>query len=221
MIEGIKLIEEVLSHDSDRIDCIYCLEDAQIKSSGGAEIRIISQKDLERISSLKNPNQALAVIKQEKSHSIDFESDKMTLVLDQINDPGNLGTIIRTADWFGIKQIICSPDSVDCYNPKVIQSTMGSIFRIKIIYTELSPALSQFEENGFKLLSAEMEGENALEFQYPKKSLMIMGSESHGVSSELSEKCIKISIPKRGQTESLNVAMAAGIICAAYSRSAN
>lgn len=212
LVEGVKLLNELLEQDKFEIQHIYCVEDAALNQLNGAELTIVSAKELERISSFKSPNQVVAIVKQATPVAIDYVSNQTCLMLDSINDPGNLGTIIRTADWFGIKQVICSNDSVDLYNPKVVQSTMGAIFRVDVIYAELTSALVEFQKKDFDLLSAEMDGENAFEKKYGSKSLLLMGSESHGVSEQLSGLCTKISIPSFGETESLNVGMATGII---------
>lgn len=218
IVEGVKLLNELLAQDTFEIQDLYCLESVELNQINGASIHIISNKELERISALKSPNQALAVVKQNNSKKIDFKGEGAHLILDSINDPGNFGTIIRTADWFGVKQIICSPNSVDLYNPKVIQSTMGAIFRVEIIYADIIPVLSEFKENDFELLSAEMEGESIFEKDFQAKTVFVMGSESHGVDDSISKACDKITIPAFGKTESLNVGMATGIILSHYAK---
>ncbi|MEA3494426.1 MAG: RNA methyltransferase, partial [Bacteroidota bacterium] len=133
------------------------------------------------------------------------------LLLDSIRNPGNLGTIIRIADWYNIKQIICSPDCVDVYNPKVVQSTMGSIFRVKIIYQELGEFIDN--NNEYNYYNAELNGENIHTLKFKKPTAIIIGNESTGVSDNLTKKVKnKISIPKYGNAESLNAAVATGII---------
>lgn len=214
-----KLVNELLEQDRFEVSHIYCTEDYTISELKGAEITLVSDKELERISTLKNPNQVLAVVKQIISKELNYSNEQLSLMLDTVNDPGNLGTIIRTADWFGVNQLICSLNSVDIYNPKVIQSTMGAIFRLNIVYTNLNEALNEFKKNGFDLVSAEMDGESIYETDFKTKTLLLMGSESHGVDEELSNLTRKITIPAVGQTESLNVAMATGIILSHYSKS--
>ncbi len=218
IVEGVKLLNELLAQDKFEIQDIYCLESVELNELKGATIHLISNKELERISTLKSPNQVLAVVKQNNSNKIDFEADGARIILNSINDPGNFGTIIRTADWFGVQQIICSSNSVDLYNPKVIQSTMGAIFRVEIIYTDIIPALALFKEKDFELLSAEMVGESIFETDFQAKTVFVMGSESHGVDEAISKVCDKITIPAFGKTESLNVGMATGIILSHYAK---
>ena len=138
------------------------------------------------------------------------------MLLDDVKDPGNLGTIIRTADWFGISQIICSPESVEMYNPKVVQASMGAIFRMNVMYGALEGALLELIDAGFSTYGADMDGTNALEVKLPAKTALVMGSESHGLSEGIKSKVEALTIPKFGESESLNVAMAAGILMSVY-----
>ncbi|MBB6369845.1 TrmH family RNA methyltransferase [Chryseobacterium shigense] len=171
----------------------------------------ITENELKKISFLKTPKDSVAVcyLPEEKN----TEDKDIQLVLDGIQDPGNLGTIIRLADWFGIEQIICSEDTVDVYNPKVIQATMGSFTRVNIIYTNLVKYLSETENIN---IGTDMDGENIYSFERPGKLNLILGNEGNGMRPEtekLLQKCI--TIPRFGKsqsTESLNVSMAAGII---------
>ena len=178
----------------------------------------IKLAELERITHLKTPNKVLAVVKLPEfsfQHS-NFEQG-YSLVLDGVSDPGNLGTIIRTADWFGIENIICSDDAVDVFNPKVVQSTMGSLFRMKITYT----SLPLFFETAPKIPVAGMllSGENIFETTLSAPAFIVLGSESHGISKEVLS-CVNhsLTIPGKGRAESLNVAVAAGIVCAELSK---
>lgn len=171
----------------------------------------ISENELKKISFLKNPKDSVAVCVLPDNSKL--EEKNFQLVLDGIQDPGNLGTIIRLADWFGIEQIICSEDTVDFYNPKVIQATMGSFTRVNIAYCNLTEYLSATKNTN---IGTDMEGENIYKFEQPQKINLILGNEGNGMRKETEDLLHKkISIPRFGKsqsTESLNVSMAAGII---------
>jgi TrmH family RNA methyltransferase len=212
IVEGEKMVNELVASDFE-IEVIYGVEDLLSYPS----IVSITEKELASISLLKTPNKYFAVAKQKNFYSTNFEG--LTLVLDNIQDPGNLGTIIRIADWFGISTIVCSPTCVDLYNPKVVQATMGSLFRLNVIYTDLIPFL---EDNKDKAIyGALLGGENVYEANIQKdNSILIMGNESKGVSKTLKPFINhKISIPQFGKAESLNVAVATAILCSEYRRS--
>ncbi len=169
----------------------------------------IDETDLERISLLTAPNKVLAVVQKITPSHIDT-TDKITLVLDTIQDPGNMGTIIRTADWFGIDQVVCSHDSADIYNPKVVQATMGSIARVKTMYTDLQPWLQQ---QRVKIYAAALEGKDIRKINKIPEGIFIIGNESKGIHVDLLQMAHeKITITKSGKAESLNAAVAAGII---------
>ncbi len=209
MVEGNKIIcelfnsnikvKEILSTDPQKLD------------RTDIPITHISENELKKISFLKTPKDSVAVCYLAEEEP--WADKKIQLVLDGIQDPGNLGTIIRLADWFGIEQIICSEDTVDVYNPKVIQATMGSFTRVNMVYTDLVGYLSQTENIN---VGTDMDGENIYTFEKPEKINLILGNEGNGMRPEtesLLQKCI--SIPRFGKsqsTESLNVSMAAGII---------
>jgi TrmH family RNA methyltransferase len=148
-----------------------------------------------------------------------LEDKGLTVALDAIRDPGNLGTIIRLCDWFGVKQLVCSETKVDCYNPKVIQATMGSLTRVNVVYTDLKKYLS---ETNLPIFGAFMDGTNVYKTNLPKNGILVMGNEANGVSEEISTLITeKIAIPRFGdlqQTESLNVAMATGILLNEFKR---
>ncbi|REC66821.1 RNA methyltransferase [Chryseobacterium flavum] len=209
LVEGNKIICELFNSDI-KIKEIYSTDPQKL---GRTDIPVthISENELKKISFLKNPKDSVAVcylVPEEKAGDKDIQ-----LVLDGIQDPGNLGTIIRLADWFGIEQIICSEDTVDFYNPKVIQATMGSFIRVNTVYTNLIEYLSETKNIN---IGTDMEGESIYTFQRPEKINLILGNEGNGMRPE-TEKLLQksISIPRFGKsrsTESLNVSMAAGII---------
>lgn len=207
VVEGKKNVEELINSNWD-IEFVALTASANIDYSDTLEI---SPKDLKQVSSLKNPDGILAVAKQ-KQFDLDFNRDELVLALDNINDPGNLGTIIRTADWFGIKNIICSPTTVDCYNPKVVQSTKGSLFHININYFDLEEVLKKFSG---EIIGAALDGEPFSLSKTNGNTILLMGSESHGISSKLESLLTKkVLIPKKGKAESLNVGIATGILLA-------
>lgn len=213
--EGVKVVNELLN-SSLKVDTIFATDDFKT-SIYEDKIVIISEQELRKISNLKSPNKVLGVfrIPEEK----EFQNNGLTIALDAINDPGNLGTIIRLCDWFGVQQLICSKDTVDCYNAKVVQASMGSLTRISIKYTDLENYL---QETKLPTFIADMDGENVYQSNLPKEAILIMGNEANGVSEEIKKVVTnKISIPRFGkiqETESLNVATATAILLSEFRR---
>ncbi len=209
MVEGNKIICE-LSNSNFKVKEILSTDPQKLDRTD-IPITHISENELKKISFLKTPKDSVAVCYLGDEEKLEDKS--IQLVLDGIQDPGNLGTIIRLADWFGIEQIICSEDTVDVYNPKVIQATMGSFTRVNLIYTDLVEYLSKTENVN---IGTDMEGENIYTFEKPEKINLILGNEGNGMRPETEKLLHKsISIPRFGKsqsTESLNVSMAAGII---------
>ena len=206
VVEGEKIVNDFLNSDW-KIEQIYAT-----KQWEGDAVEV-SIKELERISSLKTPNKVLAIIKMPQRKSV--ISGNLVLALDNIKDPGNLGTIIRLADWFGIQHIICSQNCVELYNPKVVQATMGSLCRIQVQYLNLKSTLENMTD--YDICAAVMDGKSIFSVEKSEKRIILMGSESHGISTELLEIAHqRVTIPKseNSQAESLNVANACGIILA-------
>lgn len=218
IVEGLKSITE-FSASKYKIHSIYCLKSCiskMPKLSQKQNIFEISPQELERISTLQTPQEALALVEIPKLEDELITSDNIILALDGIQDPGNLGTIIRTADWFGFKTILCSLNTVDVYNPKVIQATMGSLARIQIRYIDLPEFLNSQKA---PVIGTLLDGENIYNFDWPKEGFLILGSEGNGISDKVSESLdYPITIPKIGETESLNVAIAAAICCSEIKR---
>ena len=212
--EGPKIVAELLASANAKIQQIYALPDwikANHKDCNGVEIVEADEKDLEKISQLTTPNKVLAVIKKFEMPADIYTKGTVSLVLDTIQDPGNLGTIIRTADWFGIEQIFCSNDSADMYNPKVVQSTMGSIFRVNMIYNDLSAFLDQWP--GIPVLASSLDGSLLKETKQEKQAFLVIGNESRGISQGILQRAtVKVRIPGGGDTESLNASVATGIL---------
>lgn len=217
VVEGIKMIREALEIDGLVDYLIYTGEISDYDFPFPASFFHASPKDLEIISSLKSPNRVLAVCNIRDSRgTIDFE--KPILALDDISDPGNFGTIIRLADWFGITQLICTPNSVDPQNPKVVQASMGGIFRSTIWNMTLEELISELPPQ-MSVYRADMKGENLYSTEIKNPFMLIMGSESHGVSPILRKLVPNaISIPRFGGGESLNVAVSTGIILSEFKR---
>lgn len=210
--EGPKLVSELVQSKTTRLKHIYALDEwvkENEKLIGGADVTVISEQELERITQLKTANKVIAVVK--KIEIKEPKADVMSLMLDTIQDPGNLGTIIRIADWFGVKEILCSHDCADMYNPKVVQATMGSITRVNVFYTDLVAWIKKQTE--IRIYAAMLEGKDITKSSPIKSGSIIIGNESAGISNELLQLANeKISIPKKGGAESLNAAVATGII---------
>ena len=212
--EGPKLVKELLEADAIAVKEVYALNKWVYNNPllpANIILTEISEQELEKISQLTTPNQVVAIVQQFDKGNIITAKDQITLALDTVQDPGNLGTIVRIADWFGIKQIVCSLDSADMYNPKVVQSTMGSIARVKIIYTDLNEWLGT-QEN-IPIYAASLQGENIASIKKINEGIIIIGNESRGISEEIMKLAtIRITIPAKGKAESLNAAVATGII---------
>lgn len=212
--EGIKVVEEIISTNNTP-KFLVVTANAQTKFQRfQKDLIIVDEKKMKEISHLSTPSDVLGVFEIPKEEK--FIHSDLTLILDNIGDPGNLGTIIRTADWFGIKNIVCSKESVDLYNTKTVQSTMGSINRVNVYYEDLSNFLNKYKKD-VTIYATTLDGE-ALEKSKPEKpAFIIIGSESHGISDavlSLADK--KITISKIGNAESLNAAVATSIICYHY-----
>jgi RNA methyltransferase, TrmH family len=207
--EGVKTVAEIMQAGFE-IKKIYALKDWIMLHAAEKNVTEVNEASLKRISNFETPNKVLAIVKQKELIPVPDLRNKITLVLDGIQDPGNLGTIIRTADWFGIENIIASTDTADVYNPKVIQSTMGSITRINIFYTDLETFLSN---NKIIVYGAVLGGENVSTFKKPKECFLLIGNEGKGIRKSLEPYIQKrISIPPKGNAESLNAAVATGIL---------
>jgi TrmH family RNA methyltransferase len=209
IVEGVKLVNELLLSDF-KIRKIYAVKEWIAMHSANEHVTEVSEAELKKISGFDTPNKVLAVVEERAPVAMPDLKNKITLVLDGIQDPGNLGTIIRTADWFGIDNIIASNDTADIYNPKVVQSTMGSITRINIFYTDLKIFLSL---NNITVYGALLNGENIASFKKTQEGLLLIGNEGKGIRPDIQSFIHqKIYIPALGGAESLNAAVATGII---------
>jgi TrmH family RNA methyltransferase len=214
IVEGAKNTLELLN-SFYKIKYLIITEDflsrhhKEIKASGLEPI-IIKEKELSTLGSLKSNADALVIVHEKVPP--EYKSQGFELVLDDIRDPGNLGTIIRLADWYGINNIICSETTAEFYNPKVISASMGSFFRINLYRRNLKEFLSKHQSR--KIYGALLAGENVHKIKFASDGLLIIGNESHGIHPDLTPLITdKITIPKIGQAESLNAAMATAIIC--------
>jgi TrmH family RNA methyltransferase len=219
--ENEKLVSEILLSNLE-IDSLFCLQDAKLPECD-VQKNIISEADMNRISFLKTPSKALAVIKI-PNKKIDFNeiNNSLSIVLDNIQDPGNLGTIIRLCNWFGIRNIICSPECADCFSPKTAQATMGAICRVNVFYVELKEFLNSMDKN-IDIYGTFLDGENIYDSQLSQTGLIIMGNEGQGISPEIEKFVTKrLYIPCFSSTttkpESLNVSVATAIVCSEFRR---
>lgn len=210
--EGEKLVQELLLSGKFEVTGVYAVSDWQIPDGNTFNktlLNVVDSAMLERISGMQTPNKVLGVFRQLPEKPLPM-AEGFTLLLDDIRDPGNLGTIIRTADWFGIKNIVCSETTVELYNPKVIQGTMGSICRVPVYYGDLKRYIQQ--QKDIPVFSAVLHASPLTAFKKPKDMMLVIGNEANGVSEPLRALSKGISIPGSGNAESLNAAIAAAIL---------
>ncbi len=215
--EGVKVVSEWLVSDC-RIQTIvvteawYKANKAIIDKHSEADLLVATQEEIAAVSSLSTPSPILLVIPQPEVITTIPASDGWYIALDDIQDPGNMGTIIRIADWFGVKHVICSVGCVDAWNPKVVQSAMGSHLRVNIYEADLATALPQL---GVPVYAATLHGENVYDITTGTAGVLVIGNESRGISDPAQQIAThKVTIPRQGGAESLNAAVSAGILCA-------
>ncbi|MCK7590207.1 RNA methyltransferase [Subsaxibacter sp. CAU 1640] len=214
VVEGKKGVDEFLNSEFELSQLFSTSDEFEVEAE---KLVLISEKDLKSISNLTTPNTALALFKIPKGKKVD--DSKLILALDDVRDPGNLGTIIRLCDWFGIDHLVCSKETVDCFNPKVVQATMGSLTRVSTHYLDLENFLKSSDLPKFGTF---MDGASVYSHILPANGILVMGNEANGISTQI-EALIdrKISIPRFGNlqnTESLNVATATAILLSEFSR---
>lgn len=212
LIEGAKSVQELLGSDFEVLKVLGTASFlSTLKGPLKAEVVEVSERELEGLGEYQTNHSALAIARLKPNTALFPHDLEFGIVLDDIRDPGNLGTIIRTADWYGIEKIICSRETADFYNPKVISATMGSFTRIQIFYTDLGDYLSQTTH---RVYGAFLDGADVHEVDFAKGGLILIGSESHGISPGLTKFVTeKITIPRYGHAESLNAAIATAVIC--------
>ncbi|GLB50547.1 TrmH family RNA methyltransferase [Neptunitalea lumnitzerae] len=212
--EGVKVINEYLNAGFD-LEILFTTKEDSFPQAHSVEV--IDEQALKKISRLSTPNVGVALFKIPAAKEI--VENGLLVALDGVNDPGNLGTIIRLCDWFGVEQLLCSVNTVDCYNPKVIQATMGSLSRVNIVYTDLEEFLNSTQ---LPVYAATMEGANVYDAQLEQNAILVMGNEANGLTDEVSKLVTSsIGIPRFGklqQTESLNVATATAILLSEFKR---
>lgn len=214
VVEGLKGVQEFLQ-SAFVLHSLYTTESLLFDSS--IDITEINDETLKKISTLKTPNKVVAIFKIPKPKTIKEEG--LIVALDAVNDPGNLGTIIRLCDWFGVKELVCSHQTVDCYNTKVVQATMGSLTRVNINYVDLPDFLSQTQ---LAVFGTYMDGDNLYKSALPESGVLVMGNEANGISDTITKTVTRrLAIPRFGDlksTESLNVATATAILLSEFKR---
>jgi TrmH family RNA methyltransferase len=213
--EGIKVVNELLASNFELVHLYTTENDFQTVSNENKTL--IDQADLRKITALATPNSCLALFKMADVKPI--MTNGLVMALDSIRDPGNMGTILRLCDWFGIQQIVCSKETVDVYNPKVVQATMGSLTRVNVAYVDLKEFITSTE---LAVLGTFMDGENIYKTELPENGIIVMGNEANGISKEI-EAIVsqRLSISRFGsvqKTESLNVATATAIVLSEFKR---
>lgn len=219
--EGDKLIGEIADSKLN-LRMLYVTSESTLEGIEPAQY--VSGKEMERISQLKTANSSLALVEMPQ-HKLNLKSlkGKLTIVLDGVQNPGNLGTIIRLADWFGVENIICSPNCADCYSAKVVQATMGAILRVRVCYTPIYEALTELRKLDIPIYGTLLEGENIYTAPLTGEGVIVMGSEGQGVSPKVQSLFDHpLFIPPypadNGGGESLNVAIATAIVCSEFRR---
>ncbi len=217
VVEGDKMVAE-LPGSGLRTERLFTTGSSAV---GGGEQ--VSDKEMERLSSLRSAPRSLAVVRIPERNPFVPSPEKLCLAIDGVQDPGNMGTIIRTADWFGIENIVCSADTADCYNPKAVQSTMGALFRVAVHYCDLPEWLAEARRGGTEIYGTTLDGEEIYEAELGQGGVIVMGNEGNGISDRvrrtLSRRLLIPPFPagRRG-SESLNVAIATAVVCAEFRR---
>jgi TrmH family RNA methyltransferase len=221
IVEGTKMVEELFA-TSLQIDTLVATEE-WFRHCGLArndQVFSATEAELQAISTLQSPQQVWALV-HKPTTTIEFSSQGLILALDGIQDPGNMGTILRIADWFGVAQVLCSPDCVELYNPKVVQASMGAIFRVPVAHGELRNFFTQCTHTN--IYAADLAGENVYSADLPANTILVMGNEGNGLSPKIKElvhKKLHIPTFKQGgaHSESLNVAVATAVLCSEFQR---
>ncbi len=223
--EGAKMTTEIIRHQQLEVEGIFALdswieENANDLAAYRDVLTVVNAKELGRISQLQTPNKAVCVCKIPKYKlNISQINNSLTLFLDGIQNPGNLGSILRIADWFGLPYVFCSNDCVEVYNHKVIQASMGAFLRVKTVYLDFEKLLESIPD--LPVFATVLDGEDVFKTDLPKNGIVLIGNEGRGITPAIIEQAThKITIPKgkNGRAESLNAAIATGIICAAFTR---
>lgn len=225
VVEGSKMCEEALRSDLEIVCLCAQAEWLQprvglLASRSDIEMLEVSEADLERLSSLRSTGKAWMLVRRPTHTLPPTDSDTPLLALDGLQDPGNMGTIVRTADWFGMRQIVCNHNTVSCYNAKAVQASMGSLFRTEVCYTALPEWLSTMRQQGYAVCGATLGGTSIYDVPPPTRAIIVVGNEGHGLSEAVDGQLThRITIPNVGSTcESLNASIATAIILADLAR---
>jgi TrmH family RNA methyltransferase len=223
LVEGPKMISELIKYPIFKIKFVAANRNwlSSHTELNNLPLKEISEKALQKLSNFSSANEVLSVVKMPEYADFEINNDSLYLALDNIQDPGNLGTIIRTAEWFGINKIICSTDTVDCFNPKVVQATMGSIFRVECHYFDLASFLREQKPAVYGTL---LTGKNIYQERLSQSGFIVIGNESKGISQEVQNLITNpLFIPSYGQSkaESLNASIASAIVLAEFRRNSN
>lgn len=218
LVQGRKMVGELLAASFEVLE-VHATEEAAHGLDHGKVI-ISPAHDLERMGTFTQGNEVVAVVRKPQAAQVQLpRQEGFVLALDGVADPGNLGTLVRIADWFGAQQLWCSPESVEVWNPKCVQASMGSLFRVPVVYAPLPTALRHAAEGHVHIYKAEASGANVLQVQLQRPAVLVLGSESHGISKAVQEgPGISIAIPSFGGAESLNVSMAGAALCMEFAR---
>ncbi len=218
--EGDKVVEELLREKAWRVERLFVLEGSRVESPLA---EVVTVKEMERMSAFKSVPKSLAVVHIPKRTLAPASPDELIIALDEVQDPGNLGTIIRTADWYGISRIVCTPTTADCWGPKVVQATMGALLRVEVVCCDLAEWLRDARSRGVATYATTLDGEDIHKTTLTRGGVIVMGNEGRGVSKEVQcEVERNLFIPpwpadRRG-SESLNVAIATAIVCENFRR---
>jgi len=224
LVQGRKVVAELLA-SSVRTETLFASEEAAAFIRAAAAdrqvpVEILPAHQLERVGTFETGNELVAVAVASDAPAFRAPAaGELMLALDDVHDPRNMGGLLRIADWFGISRVICSPDCMEIYNPKVVQSSMGSLFRVEVRYAPLADELRQCNGAGARIFLADMDGTPVFQAELAHPAVLVLGSESHGLSEAMRALDAKvISIPRLGRAESLNVAMAAAALCTEFAR---
>lgn len=218
--EGDKVVEELLREPAWHVERLFVLEGSRIRHP---KAEVATTKDMERMSSFKSVPRSLAVVAIPERHTRAASADELVIALDEVQDPGNLGTIIRTADWYGIRRIVCTPTTADCWAPKVVQATMGALLRVEVTYCDLVEWLADARKRGVPTYATTLDGDDIHTTPLTTGGVIIMGNEGNGISAPIRANVThNLFIPpwpadRRG-SESLNVAIATAIVCENFRR---
>jgi len=219
LVQGPKVVGELLRAGWPVVEVFATADQAERMALRGATI--VAAHELERVGTLESGNEVIAIARRPAASATvaDVAPGELVLAVDGVRDPGNLGTLIRLADWFGVRRLWCAQGSVDAYNPKTVQSAMGALFRVNVSVVDLPVLLGRQQEQGVAVYLASMEGRSVFEVELKPRAVLVLGSESHGLSEQVRAlKATLIGIPRGGGSESLNVATAAAALCMEFFR---